>query len=136
MKPMGRQAQHAGRELVMNAKQRGLVRTIAWAVWGGVKRGPTVWAGRLAAAALLLAGLAALAGPAPVARAATITLTTCNATDLINAISQADSEGTNPGADTIVLPGTCTYTLTAVVDTNSGGTGLPPIRSDITIQGN
>src|SRR5438094_416416 len=63
MKPMRRQAQHAGRDLVMNAKQQGLVSTIAWAVWAGVKRGPTVWAvRRLVAAALLLAGLAALGG--------------------------------------------------------------------------
>lgn len=93
-----------------------------------------------------------LAAPTPVAHAATITVnsaagtkTTDGACTLREAIENANSNpatwpdcaaGT-PGADIIVLPAGATITLT-VGDNGSGPdiNGLPPITSNITINGN
>jgi hypothetical protein len=89
-----------------------------------------------------LAGLALLnaLGQAP-ALAATINVGgTCT---LIRAINAANNNTTASGhcrkgsdADTIVLAKGSTQRLTAVNNTNYGSTGLPTVRSDITIAGN
>ncbi len=89
-----------------------------------------------------LAGLALLMalGQAP-ALAATINVGgTCT---LVNAIVAANNNITaggrcrkGRGADTIVLPRNSTQTLTQVNNTNYGPTGLPTIRTQITIVGN
>jgi hypothetical protein len=88
-----------------------------------------------------LAGIALLIalGQAP-ALAATINVGgTCT---LIRAIVAANNDTATPGckkgsgADTIVLPLRSTQTLTAVNNTNYGPTGLPTVRTPITIQGN
>jgi hypothetical protein len=89
-----------------------------------------------------LAGLALLnaLGQAP-ALAATINVGgTCT---LIRAINAANNNTTASGhcrkgsdADTIVLAKGSTQRLTAVNNTNYGPTGLPTVRSDITIAGN
>src|SRR5262245_22607390 len=52
---------------------------------------------------------------------------------LIKAINEANA---NPGADTISLAANGTYTLTAMDNAWYGPNGLPPIASDITIEGN
>ncbi len=59
----------------------------------------------------------------------------CSANELITAIHNAN---TNPGADVLELSAQCTYTLTAVDNTDPahGPNGLPVISSDITINGN
>jgi hypothetical protein len=89
-----------------------------------------------------LAGLALLLvlGQAP-ALAATINAgASCT---LVKAIVAANNDTTasgnctkGRGADTIVLPPGSTQTLTAVNNTNYAPTGLPTIRSVITIAGN
>ena len=89
-----------------------------------------------------LAGLALLMalGQAP-ALAATINVGgTCT---LVNAVVAANNDTTaggrcrkGRGADTIVLPRNSTQTLTQVNNTNYGPTGLPTIRTQITIVGN
>jgi hypothetical protein len=90
----------------------------------------------------LFAGLALLIalGQAP-ALAATIIVT--GGCTLIRAIVAANNDTTasgnctkGRGADKIVLPRNSTQTLTAVNNTNYGTTGLPTIRSNITIAGN
>jgi hypothetical protein len=93
------------------------------------------WKRSLAGLALLLA-----LGQAP-ALAATINVGgTCT---LVRAINAANSDTTaggictqGSGADTIVLPANSTQTLTAVNNIRYGPTGLPAIRSIITIAGN
>ena len=67
------------------------------------------------------------------ARAAETTLTDCTAQALVDAVSAANS---NPGADTITLKAGCTYTLNAVDNYWYGPNGLPPIASEIAIEGN
>jgi hypothetical protein len=98
----------------------------------------------LAGAALLLA-----LGQG-VATAATITVTTNNPNavadgqcSLIEAIINANNDaathadcGAGSGTDTIVLPANATVTLTNVSDNTYGPTGLPPVTSRITIEGN
>ena len=81
----------------------------------------------------LIATLTLSAQPAPAAHAASIPVTTCNASDLINAINTANG---NSESDTITLTAGCTYTLTAPNNYWYGPTGLPPITSIITINGN
>ena len=81
----------------------------------------------------LIATLTLTAPPVPAAHAASIPVTTCNASDLINAINTANSNGES---DTITLTAGCTYTLTAPNNYWYGPTGLPPITSIITINGN
>src|SRR5215203_1749630 len=93
------------------------------------------WKRSLAGVALLIA-----LGQAP-ALAATINVSgTCT---LVRAIVAANNNTTasgncrkGSGADTIVLPRGSTQTLTAVNNTNYGPTGLPTVRTPITIVGN
>jgi hypothetical protein len=93
------------------------------------------WKRSLAGVALLIA-----LGQAP-ALAATLNVSgTCT---LVRAIHAANSDTTvggnctqGSGADTIVLPANSTQTLTTVNYTAYGPTGLPAIRSIITIAGN
>src|SRR5215208_4326246 len=93
------------------------------------------WKRSLAGVALLLA-----LGQAP-ALAATINVGgTCTLVRAINAANSDTTAGGNciqgSGADTIVLPANSTQTLTAVNNIRYGPTGLPAIRSIITIAGN
>ncbi len=74
-----------------------------------------------------------LFAPAHHASAATIPVTTCNASDLIGAISTANSNG---AADTITLTAGCTYAFTTANNWWFGPNALPAIASDITIDGN
>ena len=64
---------------------------------------------------------------------ATCAGTTGDVPSLIAAIGSANS---SPGPDTVALGPGCTYTLTAVNNNWYGPNGLPPIASDITIEGN
>ena len=57
----------------------------------------------------------------------------CDPTELINAINTANGSG---GATIMNLASGCTYTLTTVQDTTDGPNGLPPITSEIIINGN
>ena len=59
--------------------------------------------------------------------------TTGDVPSLITAINSANSSA---GPDTVALGQGCTYTLTALDNNWYGPTGLPPIASDITIEGN
>lgn len=70
-----------------------------------------------------------------VAHADTISLSTCDASELIAAINTANGNGQ---ANTIELKVGCTYTLTAADNRAgvSGGNGLPLITSSLTIAGN
>lgn len=52
--------------------------------------------------------------------------------DLISAIRNANA---NPGPDTVVLGTNCLYSLTAVDNWWYGPNGLPPIASEITLEG-
>jgi hypothetical protein len=92
------------------------------------------WKRSLAGVALLLA-----LGANP-ALAATINVSgSCN---LVAAIRAANSDTAiggcraGSGADTIVLPSRSTQSLTSIINTDFGPTGLPSILSDITINGN
>ena len=96
--------------------------------------------------------ISVLAGTAPVARAATITVNStggdatgadgnCTLREAINnAESDSDTTGgdclAGSGADIIDLGFSLTYTLDEVDNINSGGNGLPLITTDITINGN
>jgi hypothetical protein len=104
---------------------------------------------RLFSTMLVLFAFLLVVAPAPVARAATITVNTnsggtggpdCTLRDAITAANTDTARGGCPagsGADIISLPAGVTITLT-VVDSGSGRAtnGLPPIMSDITINGN
>jgi hypothetical protein len=57
----------------------------------------------------------------------------CDPLDLINKINTANQI---PGADTLELAQGCTYELTWIEDMTNGNNGLPPILSEITINGN
>ena len=74
------------------------------------------------------------AHPTPVALAASVTLTTCNAAELITAIDTANADD---AADTIDLLTGCTYSLTTINNSSEGfgSNGLPVITSDLTIVG-
>ena len=92
------------------------------------------WKRSLAGVALLIA-----LGQAPALAA---TLNVGGACTLIRAIVAANNDTATPGckkgsgADTIVLPLHSTQTLTTVNNTNYGPTGLPTVRTPITIMGN
>lgn len=93
------------------------------------------WKRSLAGIALLL-----VLGQAP-AMAATINVG--GACTLVRAIVAANNDTTanghckkGSGADTIVLPLKSTQKLTTINNTDYGGTGLPTIRSVLTIDGN
>lgn len=83
--------------------------------------------------------LAGSALPAAAADAATFTAactgTTGDPASLSSAITQANAAA---GPDTVQLGAGCTYTLTTDVTSNGwyGRNGLPPIASDITVEGN
>lgn len=89
-------------------------------------------AGALCASALVLALPDASADAAPLAAACSGT--TGDVTSLKQAITQAN---TTPAiADTIQLGRNCVYTLTRPDNNWYGPNGLPPIASEITIEGN
>src|SRR5215208_3701057 len=93
------------------------------------------WKRSLAGVALLIA-----LGQAP-ALAATINVSgNCTLVDAITAANNDTTAGGNctqgSGADTIVLPLGSTQTLTTVNNTVYGPTGLPVIRTNMTIVGN
>ena len=107
----------------------------------------------LAAVLLALFVLApVLAGSAPVAQGATITVNStagdvtgadgnCTLREAINnAESDSDTTGgdcpAGSGADTIDLDNSLTYTLDEVDNANNGNNGLPSITTEITINGN
>ena len=85
---------------------------------------------RIASFAVLLSatGLAGLAF-APAALAAVIPR---SAASLVSAITGANTSG----GGTLALTGGCTYTLTAANNSADGGTGLPVVKTNITVQGN
>lgn len=85
---------------------------------------------RLALALILLLPLLAIPSPA---YAATLPVTTCNASDLIAAINTANGNGQ---ADTITLAAGCTYSFNTVNNYWYGPNALPAIASNITIEGN
>lgn len=83
------------------------------------------------------AGVSALtalgAVPAATAAAQTVTLSTCNAGDLVKAIDAVNATG-----GTVELKPGCTYTLTAVNNTDpgiGGANGLPRINNTVRING-
>src|SRR3954454_24033107 len=84
---------------------------------------------RLAAALTALAALA----PAACARAADVTLTTCDASGLVAAIDQANL---SPVRSIITLKAGCTDPLSAPRSSWYGPDGLPSIWAAITIDGN
>ncbi len=92
------------------------------------------WKRSLAGIALLMA-----LGAQP-ALAATIPVRgDCSLIAAIRAANSDTARGGCPagnGADTIVLPANSTQTLTRVINSDQGATGLPLILSDITIDGN
>lgn len=72
--------------------------------------------------------------PAPAVQAETIW--PCSTDELVNAINEANANGQ---ADTIILPAGCTYDFSNAYAADPDGYGpvaLPPISSDITIEGN
>ena len=64
------------------------------------------------------------------ANAATVS---CDVPSLIAAISTAN---VTPGGGTVTLASACVYTLTQADNATDGGTGLPVITGNVTIQGN
>ena len=94
------------------------------------------WKHTLAGVALLLA----LNGAPALANEINVGVGGCTLVDAITAANTNTATGNCPaggGADTIILPAGSTQTLTAVDPYNRfGPSGLPPILSNITIQGN
>jgi hypothetical protein len=88
---------------------------------------------RVACLGIVILGSGIVCLPHPVA-AATITVSTCNAADLIAAINTANGNGQ---ADTIsITTYGCTFNLTAVDNSTDGANGLPSVTTNITINGN
>jgi Ricin-type beta-trefoil lectin domain len=85
-------------------------------------------AGGLAAAAV--GSLASTSAAAPGAASA---VASCSVTSLISAISTAN---TTPADSSISLASGCVYSLTAANNATDGGTGLPVITGQVSIQGN
>lgn len=89
--------------------------------------------------ALFFFGILILFGVVAVQPASATTFNpACTNASLITAITDANNESLNPGADTINLPADCTYTF-SVSNNNTGGRGnnaLPAITGAITINGN
>ena len=72
----------------------------------------------------------------PPARVLATIIVGCDVSELVNAITTANSNGE---ADVLVLASGCTYSLTAANQADPDGygpVGLPPITSTLTIQGN
>src|SRR5690348_4802406 len=67
-----------------------------------------------------------------------VILADCTSASLAAAITSANTATTNgdPGPHSIALKAGCTYTLTAPDNFWYGPTGLPPIASDLTLEGN
>ena len=86
------------------------------------------WIGGLSVAALM--GGVLLGLPPTVAQAQTVNVA-CQTSSLISALTAASS-----GTTTLALPSGCIYTLTSVNNSSDGGTGLPVITANVTIQGN
>jgi hypothetical protein len=82
-----------------------------------------------AALAVLVLGTLGSVGLAHSANAATLS---CDTPSLISAITTANG---TPGGSTLVLPTGCVYTLESANNTTEGGTGLPVITGNVTIQG-
>lgn len=82
----------------------------------------------------LVLALGFLLGPVPTAYAATIQVP-CDVPALVNALDKANA---NAEADTLELAPACTYSLTAVNNTDAtlGPNGLPVITTDIKLNGN
>ena len=83
------------------------------------------------AAAIALAA-AAVGGSARISAAAPEAVVPCSVSNLISAISTAD---TTPADSSITLAGGCVYTLTAPNNTTDGGTGLPVITGHVSVAG-
>ena len=82
-----------------------------------------------AALTLLVLGALGTVGGAHSASAATVS---CDTPSLISAITTANG---TPGGSTLVLPTGCVYTLASANNATDGGTGLPVITGNVTIQG-
>ena len=82
-----------------------------------------------AALAVLVLGALGSVGGAHSASAATVS---CDTPSLISAITTANG---TPGGSTLVLTTGCVYTLASANNTTDGGTGLPVITGNVTIQG-
>ena len=76
-------------------------------------------------------GAAGLAG-VTFAPAALASVVPCSVSSLVSAITTANN---TPGGGTLTLTSGCTYTLTAENNSADGGTGLPVITGQVTIQG-
>ena len=85
-------------------------------------------AGGLAAATVV-----GLAGTSSAAPGAASVAASCSVTSLISAISTANS---TPADSSISLASGCVYSLTAANNATDGGTGLPVITGQVSIQGN
>src|SRR5450755_3586032 len=81
------------------------------------------------ALAVLALGALGSVGRAQSANAATVS---CDTPSLISAIATANG---TPGAATVVLATGCVYTLESANNPTEGGTGLPVITGNVTIQG-
>ena len=105
---------------------------------------------RLSLVAALISGVMSTLHAAPIARAASITVTTtvdelnadgdCSLREAIvaaNTDAAVDACPAGSGADTVTLASGATYALSiSVADASLGATGLPTVTSDITLQGN
>jgi hypothetical protein len=97
-----------------------------------------LWSARAPLRAALGIGMCLLALLLPAtARADSVILTTCDAADLITAITNANGDA---DADAIVLQAGCagatSYTLTTVNNSDGGPNGLPVVTTNLTIEGN
>ena len=81
------------------------------------------------ALAVLILGALGSVGAEQSANAATVS---CSTPNLISAIATANG---TPGGSTLVLAPGCVYTLESANNTTEGGTGLPVITGNVTIQG-
>ncbi|MBV9447580.1 MAG: RICIN domain-containing protein [Streptosporangiaceae bacterium] len=88
-----------------------------------------VYVFRIAVAGGLVA--AAVGGAAATSAAGAVTVP-CSVTSLISAISTAN---TTPASSSLTLTSGCAYTLTAADNATDGGTGLPVITGQVSIQG-
>ena len=82
-----------------------------------------------AALVVLVLGAIGSVGGEQSADAATVS---CDTPSLISAIATANG---TPGGSTLVLSTGCVYTLASANNTTDGGTGLPVITGNITVQG-
>jgi hypothetical protein len=78
---------------------------------------------------VLVLGAIGSGGGAQSANAATLS---CDTPSLISAIATANG---TPGGGTLVLSTGCVYTLASANNTTDGGTGLPVITGNVTVQG-